>query len=69
MAAKQKTILGGTKFSMFLNFFDVISIFIQCFFDVLFLCSVFLCFVFPMFLVFNVLSFYFLSQIRFINTP
>ena len=34
------------KFSMFLNFFDVISIFFHCFFDVSFLCLVFLCFVF-----------------------
>ena len=46
------------KFSMFLNFFDVIAIFFRCFFDVSFLCLVFLCFVFSVFLIFYVLSFY-----------
>ena len=49
------------KFSMFLNFFDVISIFFQSFFDVSFLCLVFLCSVFSVFLLFYVLSFYVLS--------
>ena len=33
------------KFSIFLNFFDVISIFFRSFFDVSFLCFVVLCFV------------------------
>ena len=46
------------KFSMFLNFFDVISIFFRSFFDVSFLFLVFLCFVFSVFLLFYVLSFY-----------
>ena len=46
------------NFSMFLNFFDVISIFFRSFFDVSFLCLVFLCFVFSVFLLFYVLSFY-----------
>ena len=43
---------------MFLNFFDVISIFYRTFFDVSFLCLVFLCFVFSVFLPSYVLSFY-----------
>ena len=41
--------MDGNKFSMILNFFDVISIFFRSFFDVSFLCLVFLCFVFSMF--------------------
>ena len=43
---------------MFLNFFDVISIFFRPFFEVSFLCLVFLCFVFLLFLLFYVLLFY-----------
>ena len=42
------------KFSIFLNFFDVISIIFRCFF----LCFVLLYHVFSIFLLFNVLSFY-----------
>ena len=49
------------KFSIFLNFFDVISIFFRCFFDVIFLCFVFLYHVFSLFLLFDLLSFYVLS--------
>ena len=51
--------IDGNKFSMFLNFFDVISKFFRPFFDVFFLCFVFLYYVFSIFLLFYVLSFCF----------
>ena len=46
------------KFSIFLNFFDVISIFFRCFFDVFIRCFVFLYYAFSIFLLFDILSFY-----------
>ena len=49
------------KFSIFLNFFDVISKFFRSFFDLFFRCFVFLYYVFSIFLLFYVLSFYVLS--------
>ena len=49
------------KFSIFLNFFDVISKFFRSFFDGFFRCFVFLYYVFSIFLLFYVLSFYVLS--------
>ena len=49
------------KFSIFLNFFDVIWKFFRSFFDLFFRCFVFLYYVFSIFLLFYVLSFYVLS--------
>ena len=54
--------IDGNKFSMFLNFFDVISEFFLSFFDIFFLCFVFLYYVFSIILLFYVLFLCFLLQ-------